>query len=368
MPRQPKWNIADTNFGSKLEKDAHYQAGAKEQAWADPKMKVGIEPGLWIWRIEKFTVKPWPKENQPTKIELYIFYIKSYKKNKETEALSHDIHFWLGLESSQDEVGTAAYKTVELDDFLGTSPIQHREVQDNESNLFLSYFKKFHVEEGGIDSGFKHNAVHEYRHRLLKVKLIGRTIVIREVPKDYKSLNSGDVFVLDVGTTLYQLNGKNSQGVEKVKAAEFVQATISDRNGLAHVIVIDEGDREMGKFWEALGCEGPIKSAAEDTVTDISSTPKKLFRVSDASGTLKFTEEKTGTVKMCDFDTNDVFVFDAGHQVFVWIGLKSTITEKKYSLHHAEEYIKKHNRPSSIPITRVMQGGENDVFTQCLDV
>ncbi|CAG8450869.1 503_t:CDS:10 [Cetraspora pellucida] len=334
MQRQPKWNIADTNianFGSKIEKDAHYQAGAKEQAWADPKTK-------------------------------------SYKKNKNTEALSHDIHFWLGLESSQDEVGTAAYKTVELDDFLGTSPVQHREVQDSESNLFLSYFKKFHVEEGGVDTGFKHLSPNEYRHRLLKVKLIGRTIVIREVPKDHKSLNSGDVFVLDVGTTLYQLNGKNSQGVEKVKAAEFCQATVSDRNGLAKIVVIDEGDREMNKFWEALGSEGPIKPAAEDTGADISGTPKKLFRVSDASGTLKFTEETTGTIKISHFDTKDVFVFDVGHEVFVWIGLKSTIMEKKYSLQYAQEYIKKYNRPLFTPITRIMEGGENDVFTQCLDV
>ncbi|CAG8477093.1 hypothetical protein C2G38_2043903 [Gigaspora rosea] len=372
MQRQPKWNISDTNvanFGSKIEKDAHYQAGAKEQAWADPKTKVGIEPGLWVWRIEKFTVKPWPKENYGRFYsgDSYIV-LHSYKKNKNTEALSHDIHFWLGLESSQDEVGTAAYKTVELDDFLGTSPVQHREVQDSESSLFLSYFKKFHVEEGGVDSGFKHNASHEFRHRLLKVKLIGHTVVIREVPKDYKSLNSGDVFVLDIGTTLYRLNGKNSQGVEKVKATEFCQATTSDRNGLAKVVVIDEGDRDMNKFWEALGSEGPIKSAAEDTGADISKIPKKLFRVSDASGTLKFTEEATDIIKKSHFDTKDVFVFDAGHEVFVWIGLQSTITEKKYSLQHAQEYIKKYNRPSFTPITRIMEGGENDVFTKCLDV
>jgi len=94
------------------------------------------------------------------------------------------------------------------------------------------------VEDGGIGSGF-HVVEHKsYRHRLLKIKLINRSIVIREVPKDYTSLNSGDVFVLDAGTVLYQLIGKNAQGVEKVKAAEFVQALESERNGLARTIVI----------------------------------------------------------------------------------------------------------------------------------
>ncbi len=40
----------------------------------------------------------------------------------------------------QDEYGTAAYKTVELDTFLDDKPIQHREVMDHESDLFKSYF------------------------------------------------------------------------------------------------------------------------------------------------------------------------------------------------------------------------------------
>jgi hypothetical protein len=29
------------NFGTQLEKDAHAEAGAQEQAWADPSTKVG---------------------------------------------------------------------------------------------------------------------------------------------------------------------------------------------------------------------------------------------------------------------------------------------------------------------------------------
>ena len=42
----------------------------------------------------------------------------------------------------QDENGTAAYKTVELDTFLDDGPVQHREVMGHESSLFKSYFDR----------------------------------------------------------------------------------------------------------------------------------------------------------------------------------------------------------------------------------
>ena len=49
--------------------------------------------------------------------------------NPGEDDLEYDVHFWIGKYSTQDEYGTAAYKTVELDTFLDDKPIQHREVQ-----------------------------------------------------------------------------------------------------------------------------------------------------------------------------------------------------------------------------------------------
>ena len=84
--------------------------------------------------------------------------LNSYKRTPDSEKLSYDLHFWIGEESTQDEYGVAAYKTVELDDLLtgttGSSPVQHRQVMGHESELFLSYFPNgLIIEAGGIDLG-----------------------------------------------------------------------------------------------------------------------------------------------------------------------------------------------------------------------
>ncbi len=63
-------------------------------------------------------------------------------KQKRNGGLEWNIHFWLGLATSADEAGVAAFKTVELDTMLNGAAVQHREVQSHESKLFQSYFPK----------------------------------------------------------------------------------------------------------------------------------------------------------------------------------------------------------------------------------
>ena len=81
----------------------------------------------------------------------------SVKPGLHNGRVEQHIHFWLGEEATTDEVvkyvalrkfsksiqaAIAAYKSVELDEHLGGSPIQHREVQGQESSRFQGYFKK----------------------------------------------------------------------------------------------------------------------------------------------------------------------------------------------------------------------------------
>ena len=86
-------------------------------------------------------------------MNLKIFFVKYVDTREETEAQTvasftfmhpFDLHTSTNIAISipKDEYGTAAYKTCEIDAFLDDAAVQHREVQNHESQLFKDYFDK----------------------------------------------------------------------------------------------------------------------------------------------------------------------------------------------------------------------------------
>jgi len=367
MLKQKVYNIADSNIanlGTDLEKKVREAAAKKEPQWEN----AGKAPGLQIWRIEKFHVVPWHKEDYGTFYSGDSYIVLNTYKKKGGDALAWDVHFWLGTFTTQDEAGTAAYKTVELDDRLGGAPVQHREVQGYESELFLSYFNhQIKLLDGGVETGFRHVEPTKYEPRLLHIKG-KKKIRVTQVERSHKSLNSGDVFILDNGLTIYQWNGKNSGMQEKTKGAQISRALDDERKGQAKVVVNEDG-HEDSEFWKLLGGKGAVKAAGDAGPDDEDQKPgeKKLLRLSDASGKLEFKEVATGNaVKRSLLDSKDVFIVDTGFEVFAWIGKGASVSEKKKSLQYAQEYLTKYNRPAQLPISRILEGGENEVFEAAL--
>ena len=118
---------------------------------------------------------------------------------------------------------------------LGGAPVQHREVQGAESDLFLSYFPKLQIMSGGIETGFKHVEAHQYRARLLQIKGFKDNVVVREIPLKVESLNSGDVFIIDAGLNLFHFNGSQAAIPEKLKGTTLVNAISDERGGQPQV-------------------------------------------------------------------------------------------------------------------------------------
>jgi hypothetical protein len=281
-------------------------------------------------------------------------------EGKEVEKLLYNVHFWLGAECSQDEQGVAAYKTVELDDLLGDLPVQYREVQGYESKEFLDLFGgQIIVMKGGIDSGFNHVKPQEYKPRLLHMK--GKAQVrVMEVPLAAKSLNDGDVFILDAGLEIYQWNGRTAGIGEKRKASEILQNLKKDRNGKPKSQVLD-GLEDCEGFWKLIG--GKPASLAPATSDDIKVEKCKiLYKLSDESGALKKTKIAEGSVKKSQLESKDVFILDVGHIVWVWIGKGASKQERAKGIEFGTKHLKEAGRPDHTPVSRVMDGAEPKAF------
>lgn len=255
---------------------------------------------------------------------------------------------------------------MELDNYLNGTPVQHREVADHESHLFLSYFEKYggiRLLEGGVASGFNHVKPEEYRPRLLWIK--GRKYIrIKELPKSAASLNNGDVFILDEGLKLYQWSGSKAGIREKSRAAQLARAIDSERGGKPEVVVMHQGDEE-DEFWDKLGGKAEPKDhseVVEDSAWEKDSE-KKLFKLSDESGSHEFTlVAEKNDVKKSMLESSDAFVYDVGHEVYVWVGKDASVGERANAMKYAQDYMKEYKRPAFLPICLIFEGHENDTF------
>jgi len=360
MAAQAKFEDSNiSNYGSKDHKDLKLAAAKSEKAWEG----CGRTPGIETWRIEKFKVV---KQDKKTQGHFYSgdAYIVLYTyKQPESDKLLYNVHFWLGEKCTQDEQGTAAYKTVELDDLLGDLPVQYREVQGSESDQFLSIFGgRIVIMEGGIDSGFNHVKPEAYTPRLLHMKG-KKNIRVTEVPLTWKSLNDGDVFLLDAGLTLYQWNGTSAGIYEKRKASDVVKGLKDARNGKPKSIILDALEAEEN-FWKILGGKPSKAELAPATPDDVKveAKSKVLHELSDKSGELKMRKVAEGDVKKSMLDTKEVYILDLGHTVYSWIGKETSPAERANGIKFATDYLKAAGRPLSIPVIRVLQGAEPASF------
>lgn len=348
-----KYDWKDSNmalFGSDTEKQVKKESAETEPAWHG----VGQAPGVKVWRIVKFKVESWPKDDYGKFYEGDSYIILNTYKDKESDELLYDVHFWIGKHSTQDEYGTAAYKTVELDTFLDDKPIQHREVQGHESALFKSYFSTITYMKGGADSGFRHVTPEAYRARLLKFQKQGRRVMMTEVARSRNQLHPGDVFILDEGLCLTQWNGSECSKDEKFAAAQECQKIVSERGGRCTKSVLDENDISPShKFYDALDEDDdddePDAEAGGDPV---------LLKVSDADGSLDTEPVKEGEISRDDLTSDDVYILDMKKELFVWVGGGASVDERRNALPYAHKYLQSTDYPY-LPISVIVEGMEN---------
>lgn len=229
---------------------------ASEAEWKG----VGLEAGVRVWRIDDFSVLPQLPSMYGTFYEGDSYIVLHTLEEEGKSKLTHHIYFWLGKDSTIDERGTAAFKTVELDDLLDQHPIQHRESQkDGESAEFKAIFPGgIKYKEGECSaSAFRHVSKDVHENKLFIVRQVKREMQCYRIPLKTSALNPGDCFILDGEKDIYILNGPSSSPKEKFEASLHAERFESERKGLARTTHdIDDA------FWNAL--EGDKPSWAVD--------------------------------------------------------------------------------------------------------
>uniref|UniRef100_A0A8C2QXF9 Gelsolin-like domain-containing protein n=1 Tax=Capra hircus TaxID=9925 RepID=A0A8C2QXF9_CAPHI len=215
-------------------------------------------PGLHIWRVEKLKPVPVAPENYGI-----FFSGDSYLV----------LHLWIGQQSSRDEQGACAVLAVHLNTLLGERPVQHRESQGNESDLFMSYFPRgLKYQEGGVESAFHKTSPGTAPAAVKKLYQVKGKKNIRATERvlSWDSFNTGDCFILDLGQNIFAWCGAKSNILERNKARDLALAIRdSERQGKAHVEIITDGE-EPADMIQVLGPKPSLKEGnpEEDLTAD----------------------------------------------------------------------------------------------------
>jgi len=365
---EEKVSWKDTNLaliGSEIDHKVKEAAAQGEEAWEG----MGEEPEVRIWRIEKFQIKSWPKEQYGEFFKGDSYIVMNTYKVDDSDALKHDIHIWIGEDCTQDEYGTAAYKMVEADDYLKGAPIQHRQVQGKESGKFQQYFESLQYLDGGVESGFNHVEATVEKPLLFRVKSAGKQILMTQMAMSKSSLNEGDAFILYGDKAhVWCWNGKDARPMEKAKSNQWAENMCT--LGTATVLDQGDGDEEYTDFWGYLG-GGDIASKveAEDPITEfkpilfrVDGNPEKPL-VEVAKGA--FLQRPGKLVRVLDrgsLNEDDVFLMDSGWEIFVWIGKSADTSEKIAAMGAADRFAAMEPRAADLPVTIVKSGNESALF------
>lgn len=335
----------------------------------------GQQEGLKIWRIENFEPVPYPEKDYGKFFTGDSYIVLSTKEEKRKKSFTWDIHFWLGNETSQDESGSAAILSVNLDDSLGGGPVQHREVQDHESQQFLNYFKSgVRYVPGGVASGFHHVDVNGPVEKALYQVKGKRNVRVRLVEPKISSMNRGDCFILDSGRDIYVYVGEKSKGVEKVKAISAATSIRDqDHAGRGKIYIIDSSSsvEEVDNFFKELGSgsqnEVPREAPTDDDITFERNLDNivTLYKVHEAGGQVTSVKVAEKPLSQQMLDTNDCFILDTiTSGIFVWIGKKGSTQEKVEALKNGQAFIAEKKYPPWTHIKRVVEGAEPTAFEQ----
>ncbi|EOY33739.1 Villin-like 1 [Theobroma cacao] len=329
----------------------------------------GAKPGLEIWCIEDLRLVPVPKSSHGKFYSgsAYVVLSTSVLKSGPPQ---HDIHYWMGNDANEVDSALASDKALQLDAALGSCTVQYREVQGQETEKFLSYFKPCIIPVEGVYSSQPGNSNGETNQVTLLTCKGDHVVHVKEVPFSRSSLNHNDVFILETASKIFLFSGCNSSIQERAKALEVVQYIKENKHaGNCEVAIIEDGklvgDSDVGEFWSFFGGYAPIPRDSALAGEQQVDSPVILFWI-NLQG--KLSQIGSNSLDKDMLEKSKCYMLDCGAEIFVWMGRNTSITERKTSISAAEDFLRKHDRSSRTHLTFLTEGLETSMFKSYFNI
>lgn len=164
------------------------------------------------------------------------------------------IWVWLGSKAYCDDKGVGAWSAQRLDRGDASTVLAVHEGDEDEEFLEIISFK---VEEGDTPGFLIHidttpmKEFHLYRLHSEDTTIYIDDAIVTEVPISKKSLDSGDVFVLDAYDAIFVWIGKEANISEKYEGNQLSRKIDVERSRIPQTYTFEEG-AEPPAFWELL--------------------------------------------------------------------------------------------------------------------
>lgn len=321
----------------------------------------GANPGLDVWCIENQQLVPVSKSSHG-KFYTGSAYLVLNAFFPKIGPPQYYIHYWLGNEAKKVDSNLASDKALELDAALGSCSVQYKEIQGQESQKFLSYFRPCLIPIEGVFTSKQGNLNGEYQVSLYTCK--GDYVVhVKEVPFLRSSLNHEDVFILDTALKIFLFSGCNSTIQERAKALEVVHYIKENKHGgKCEVATIEDGkfvgDSDVGEFWSLFGGYAPIPRDPPSVQTS-EAPPVKLFWI-NLQGKLCETGSNSFSKEM--LETDKCYMLDCDGEIFLWMGRQTLLTERRTATKAIEDFVRNEGRSNKTHLTFLSEGLESPVF------
>ena len=315
------------------------------------------QPTFIIWRIEKLKLKKWPKDQNGVFYQGDSFLVLNIKSRDQMYA-----HVWTGKLSSKDEISFVNFKVLQLDKKLENNLVIYYESQGKESELFKSYFDFFTVVKGGVDANLEQYKSENYRAKLFHVHSKGSKIQSREVSINRKNLDSGDVFLLDIGLKVFIWTGKKSNSFEKFHMGCLAQKIKDIRYNKVTVVTLYEDIQDEKNKKEFEEYMDKYEESELEAQQSFNSSFKKMMKLSDENGRLELTEVPYGRNSL---KTEDSFLIDRGDAIIIWVGSKASLSEKRFARFFANKYVITEARNPLMPVYITNEAKAGNELEKC---